>query len=332
MNLESTYLGLKLKHPLIAGASPLSDDLDKVRLLEDAGAAAIVMYSLFEEQIIHNTVGAEAHIDAYENSFSEAASYFPDTAIFDLDVDTYLGQLQKVKEACEIPVIASLNGTREGEWVNYATMMEHSGADALELNLYFLATDLDESAADLEDRCIRIVESVKEKISIPLAVKLSPFFTSLPHFANRLCAAGADGLVLFNRFYQPDIDTEELDIEPRLQLSNSPELLPRLRWLALLHERIEADLSISGGVHTGVDAVKALMAGAHSVQMVSALLLNGPSYIGDVHKELTAWMEEKEYSDLNDLRGCMSYLRCPDPEALERANYLRILKSWRPRW
>lgn len=329
MNLETNYLGLKLKHPLIVGASPLADDLDKVRALEDAGAAAITMYSLFEEQITHNTLGAESHISAYENSFSEAASYFPESDLFDLDVDTYLGQLQQVKDTCSLPVIGSLNGTREGEWVNYASLIQQSGADALELNLYFLATDLDERASELEDRCVRIVQSVKQQLSIPLAVKLSPYFTALPHFAKRLAEAGADGLVLFNRFYQPDIDANELDIEPRLHLSHSPELLPRLRWLALLHDRIGCDLSITGGVHTGIDAIKSLMAGADSIQLVSALLMNGPGYLSEVISEMKAWMEEKEYSDLDELRGCMSYLRCPDPDALERANYLRILKSWR---
>ncbi len=329
MQLETNYLGQKLKHPLIVGACPLSDDLDKVRACEDAGAAAITMYSLFEEQIVHNTVGAEAHIDAYENSFSEAASYFPNVDLFDLDVDTYLGQLQKVKDAVDIPVIGSLNGTREGEWVNYAKLIEQAGADALELNLYFLATDIDESASDLEDRCIRIVESVKDKIQIPLAVKLSPFFTALPQFATRLAVAGADSLVCFNRFYQPDIDTDELTIEPRLLLSNSTELRLRLRWLSLLRERVDTQLSVSGGVHTGIDAVKAVMAGADSVQLVSALLMNGPDHLGDVLTELKQWMEEKEYQSIDELRGCMSYLRCPDPEALERANYLRILKSWR---
>lgn len=329
MNLESNYLGLKLKHPLIAGASPLTDDLDKVRALEDAGAAAVTMYSLFEEQITHNSVGAQSHISAYENSFSEAASYFPDSDLFELDVDTYLGQLQKVKEVCSMPVIGSLNGTREGEWLNYASLIDQAGADALELNLYFLATDLEESAADLEDRCVRIVESIKQKLSIPLAVKLSPYFTALPHFAKRLSDAGADGLVLFNRFYQPDINTDELDIEPRLHLSNSPELLPRLRWLALLHDRIDCDLSVTGGVHTGVDAIKALMAGADSIQLVSALLINGPEYLADILGEVNTWMKDNDYQEVDDLRGCMSYLRCPDPDALERANYLRILKSWR---
>jgi dihydroorotate dehydrogenase (fumarate) len=329
MDLTTKYLGLELKHPLIAGASPLPDDLGKVRALEDGGIAAITMYSLFEEQITQNLVGSEAHIGAYENSFSEAASYFPEVDLLERGVEAYLDQLQRVKKAVSIPVIGSLNGTREGAWVNYASLIEEAGADALELNLYFLATDLEVTAAEIEDRCVRIVESVKKHIEIPLSVKLSPYFTALPQFAKRLKEAGADGLVLFNRFYQPDIDTDELDVRPKLDLSNSPELRLRLRWLALLSGRLEVDLSVSGGVHTGIDMVKSLMAGAHSIQMVSGLLLNGPSEIQQVLDELSEWMEEKEYSSLEELRGCLNYLRCPDPEALERANYMRVLKSFR---
>ena len=331
MNLETQYLGLKLKHPLIVGASPLTADLDKVRQLEDAGAAAITMCSLFEEQITQNILGSEAHIGAYENSFAEAASYFPEVNLLDRDVETYLDHLQKVKSSVDMPVIASLNGTREGEWVSYAALMEQYGADALELNLYFLATDLDESASDLEDRCLRIVEAVRSKISIPLAVKLSPTYTALPHFSKRLSAAKVDGLVCFNRFYQPDIDIEDLSVRPALDLSFSNELRMRLRWLALLSERVSCDLAVSGGVHTGVDAVKAVMAGAHAVQLVSTLLINGPARLGDVLSEMQAWMEEHEYESIDQMRGCMNYAHCPDPEALERANYMRVLKSWRPR-
>lgn len=329
MKLETKYLSLDLKHPIIAGASPLPDDLDKVRTLEDAGIAAITMYSLFEEQITQNIVGSEAHIGSYENSFSEAASYFPEVDLLERGVDAYLDQLQQVKDAVDLPVIGSLNGTREGEWVNYATLIEGAGADALELNLYFLPTDMDESSSVLEDRCIRIVESVKSRITVPLAVKLSPFFTALPHFAKRLAAAGADSLVCFNRFYQPDIDIEELDIKPMLDLSYSHELRLRLRWLAFLSGRIDAQLAVSGGVHNGLDAVKSLMAGADAVQIVSSLLINGPSQVQDMLDELTQWMEEKQYNKLEELRGCMNYLSCPDPEALERANYMRVLKSWR---
>ena len=313
----------------MAGASPLPDDLDKIRALEDGGIAAITMYSLFEEQITQNLVGSEAHIGSYENSFSEAASYFPEVDLLERGVDVYLDQVQKVKGAVDLPVIGSLNGTREGEWVNYAKLIQEAGADALELNLYFLPTDMDESAGDLEDRCIRIVESVKARITVPLAVKLSPFFTALPQFAKRLAAAGADSLVCFNRFYQPDIDTDELDIRPMLDLSYSHELRLRLRWLAFLSGRIDAQLAVSGGVHNGLDAAKSLMAGADAVQIVSSLLINGPEQVQIMLDELTKWMDEKEYTSLDELRGCMNYLRCPDPEALERANYMRVLKSWR---
>ncbi|TVP78614.1 MAG: dihydroorotate dehydrogenase-like protein [Puniceicoccaceae bacterium] len=329
MNLKTPYLGLELKHPIIAGASPLPDDLDKVRALEDAGIAAITMYSLFEEQITQNIVGAEAHVGSYENSFSEAISYFPEVDLLERGVEGYLEQLQRVKAAVDVPVIASLNGTREGTWVNYASLMEDAGADALELNLYFLPTDIEESASQLEDRCVRIVQAVKACIDIPLSVKLSPFFTALPHFAKRLAEAGADSLVCFNRLYQPDIDTDELDIRPKLDLSHSNELRLRLRWLAFLSGRIDMQLAVSGGVHTGHDVAKALMAGADVVQIVSTLLINGPGHFAEVLAELKQWVEEKEYNSLDELRGCMNYLRCPDPAALERANYMRLLKSWR---
>lgn len=329
MNLETEYLGLKLKHPLIAGASPLADDLFKVRRLEDAGAAAITMYSLFEEQITQNTVGSQTHVGAYENAFAEALSFFPGENVLERDVEAYLGQLQAIKQAVAIPVIASLNGNREGNWVTYARLMEDAGADALELNLYFLPNDIEESAAGLEDRCIRIVRSVKDQISIPLAVKLSPFFTSLPHFARRLTAAKVDGLVLFNRFYQPDFDIEALEVRPMLELSTSQELRLRLRWLALLSGRVHCDLSVSGGVHTGEDVIKSLMAGADSVQLVSCLLLNGPMHVGVLLEALQNWMLEHEYDSLEALRGSMNFARCPDPEALERANYMRVLKSWK---
>ena len=329
MNLQTPYLGFELKHPIIAGASPLPDDLDKVRALEDGGIAAITMYSLFEEQITQNIVGSEAHIGNYENSFSEAASYFPEVDLLERGVDVYLDQLQKVKAAVDVPVIGSLNGTREGEWVNYASLIESAGADALELNLYFLPTEMEESAAELEDRCIRIVQAVDARIQVPLAVKLSPFFTALPHFAKRLAAAGADSLVCFNRFYQPDIDVDELDIRPMIDLSHSQELRLRLRWLAFLSGRIDTQLVVSGGVHNGIDVAKALMAGADAVQIVSSLLINGPEQVKSMLDELCKWMEEKGYDSIDELRGCMNYLRCPDPEALERANYMRVLKSWR---
>ncbi len=329
MDFSTNYLGLDLKTPLTVGASPFADDLDKLREAEEAGAGAITMYSLFEEQITQNLVGKEAHIDSYENSFAEALSYFPDETLLERDVETYLEQLRKVKAAVSIPVVASLNGTREGDWVSYASLMERAGADAIELNLYFLPTDVEESAPVLEDRCVRIVRSVRDQLSVPLAVKLSPFFTALPHFARRLSEAGADGLVLFNRFYQPDIDTDELEVLPSLNLSHSHELLLRLRWLALLRNRVTAQLAVSGGVHTGIDAIKALMAGADCIQMVSSLLINGPVQLRYTLEEMERWLEENEYASLDILRGSMSYDRASNPDALERANYMRILNSWK---
>jgi dihydroorotate dehydrogenase (fumarate) len=331
MNLETNYLGLSLKNPLVAGASPLSDDVHKVRELEDAGIAAITMYSLFEEQITQNTVGADAHIGAYENSFMEAASYFPEAGLLDRGVDVYLEQLQRIKDAVDVPVIASLNGNREGPWTSYASLIEGAGANALELNLYCLATRLDESAGEMEDRYLRIVSSIRERISIPLVVKLSSAFTALPHFAKRLTESGANGLVLFNRFYQPDIDIDELEVVPSLKLSYSQELLERLRWLALLSGRMDCQLAASGGVHTGIDVIKALMAGAEVTQLVSTLLINGPAHVAEILKEMDDWLEAHEYTSLKELRGCMNYNSCPDPEGLERANYMRILKSWHPK-
>lgn len=328
MKLNTKYLGLDLKHPIIAGASPLPGDLNKVRELEDGGIAAITMYSLFEEQITQNMLGSGAYIDAYENSFSEAVSDIPGVDLLAQGVDSYLDQLQRVKEAVDVPVIASLNGVREGEWVNYATLMEEAGADALELNLYFLPSDLDEDAAELESRCIRIVESIKARISLALSVKLSPYFTALPQFAERLVDAGANGFACFNRFYQPDIDIDRLEICPKPDLSDSHELRLRLRWLALLSGRIKAQLAVSGGVHTGLDMVKSLLVGADTIQIVSTLLQNGPRRIEAMLSELKNWMEEKAYGSLDQLRGSMNYLRRPDPEALERANYMRVLRNW----
>lgn len=329
MNLETSYLGLHLKNPLIAGASPLPDDLDKVRQMEDSDVAAITMYSLFEEQISQNMVGGDSPSDAYGETFSEVVSNFSGGNLLEQDLEAYLTQLQAVKAAVEVPVIGSLNGVREGGWVTYARLIEDAGADALELNLYFLPSDMEESAAVLEDRCVRIVRAVSDQISIPLAVKLSPYFTALPHFARRLSGSGADALVLFNRFYQPDVDVESIQLKPTLDLSLSSELRLRLRWLALLSSRIQCQLSVSGGVHTGIDLIKAILAGADSVQMVSSLLINGPRQIESVLEEVRGWMEAHEHASLDSIRGALSFSRCSNPEALERANYLRIFKSWR---
>jgi dihydroorotate dehydrogenase (fumarate) len=329
MNLATTYLGCSLPHPLMPGASPLVDDLDMVRRLEDAGAAAIVMHSLFEEQIAaeeHAAVQVAAHGD----SFGEALSYLPGSPAFALGPDRYLEQLRRIRDAVAVPVIASLNGVTPGGWLEYARLLEQAGAHALELNVYHVATDPAETAAAVESRVLEVLRAVRAAVRLPLAVKLSPFYSAVAHLAHELDLLGADGLVLFNRFYQPDIDPDALEVVPALQLSDSSELRLRLRWLAILHGRVRPGLAASGGVHTGLDALKAVMAGADAVQLVSALLRHGPEHLAAVRADLTRWLEEHEYDSLAQARGSMSLLRCPDPVAFERANYLRVLESWRP--
>lgn len=329
MDLSTTYLGLELAHPLVAGASPLSDDMDSVRKLEDAGTAAIVMRSLFEEQIEGEYQGSFKHMEAHGDSFAEALSYFPRQDDFALYPGEYLEHLRRIKEAVDIPVIGSLNGKSDGGWLHYARLIEEAGADALELNIYYLATDSFEDADRIEQRALSMLRIVKESVKIPVSVKLSPFYTALANFASELSAAGADGLVLFNRFYQADIDIEELELSRSLHLSTPAELLLRLRWLAILSGRIESSLAASGGVHSAVDALKAMMAGAHSVQMVSVLLKNGPDYLRTIKRDLEIWLEEHEYDSVRQLQGSMNLLRSPDPEAYERANYMHILQTWR---
>lgn len=328
MDLSVRYLGLRLAHPLIAGASPLSGDLDMVRRLEDSHAAAIVLNSLFEEQITGEQLAMVSAMDEPGESFAEALSYLPSPSEFRLGPEEYLEHLARVKAAVAIPVIASLNGATPGGWLSAALLLEDAGADALELNVYQLATDPELLGADLEERILTMVASIKERVRIPLAVKLSPFHTSLAHFAARL-AESADGLVLFNRFYQPDIDIERLEVERTLHLSTAEELPLRLTWLAVLSAQLKISLAASGGVHTAFDAVKAMMAGAHVVQMVSALLQRGPEHLRLVHDELDRWISEHGYSSLAELRGSMNLSRCPDPAAYERANYMRMLLGWR---
>jgi dihydroorotate dehydrogenase (fumarate) len=329
MDLSTTYLGFHLPHPLMPGASPLVNDLDMVRRLEDAGAAAIVMHSLFEEQIVGEQLAAFSHIETYAGSFAEALSYFSDTNVFALGPDEYLNALRRIKEAVAVPVIASLNGTTLGGWLEFATRMQEAGADALELNVYSIATDLQDTAQDVERQVLEMLRAVKARVRIPVAVKLSPFYSALAHFAHQIEEAGADGLVLFNRFYQPDINVEELAVEHQLHLSDSTELLLRLRWLAILSGRVRVSLAVTGGVHTSLDAVKAVMCGAHAVQMVSALLQHGPDRLREVREGLATWLEEHEYDSLTQMQGSMSLVRCPDPKAYERANYVETLQSWR---
>ncbi|HEY6909608.1 MAG TPA: dihydroorotate dehydrogenase-like protein [Myxococcales bacterium] len=329
MNLKTEYLGLKLDSPLMPGASPLPDSLDMVRRLEDAGASAIVMRSLFEEQITREMTGKIYVVEAHEESFAEALSYFPKSSEFALGPDEYLDQLRSICEAVSVPVIGSLNGITARGWLDYARQIEETGADALELNTYYLATDPAEESLAVEARTLEIVRAVRAALRIPIAVKLSPFFSALPHFVRQLEEAGADGLVLFNRFYQPDIDVENLEAEPTLQLSDPSELLLRLRWLAIVAPSVGIPLAASGGVHSGMDAIKAVMAGASAVQVVSALLRKGPEHLKVMRAEMERWMEEHEYESLRQMLGSMSLAHCPDPNAFSRANYMRILQSWR---
>lgn len=327
MDLSTTYLGLELPHPLMPGASPLVDDLDTVRRLEDAGAAAIVLHSLFEEQLVGEELATLSALEGTAESNPEGLSYLPSAPGFRLGPDEYLEQVRRIKEAVSCPVIASLNGITPSGWLDYATLIEQAGADALELNTYHLAADLDESAVSVEMRTLDVLNVVQSKVQIPIAVKLSPYYSALGHFARQLVDAGAAGLVLFNRFYQPDFDMEQLEVGRHLRLSTSDELPLRLRWLASLSGRVPCALAASGGVHTGLDAVKAVSAGAHAVQLVSALLRHGPAHLGVVLQELTRWLEEHEYESLRQLQGSLSLDRCPDPRAYERANYVHLLQS-----
>ena len=329
MKLATTYLGLKLRNPVIVGASPFCDNLNMVCRLEEAGAAAIVMHSLFEEQINLEQRALHHHTESIAESSPEATSYFPQYDEFQLSPDHYVRQLGLLKAAVTIPVIASLNGTHLGGWTTYAKLLEDAGADAIELNLYQLATDPDTPGEEVERRILEIVRSVLETVRIPVAVKLSPFHSALPHFARNLDRLGVGGLVLFNRFYQPDFNIEELDVSPQLKLSDPSDLLLRLRWLAILSPHLQASLAASGGVHTAPDAIKAILAGAHSVQAVSALLKKGPSAIPLILSGLEAWMAEYGYTQIEEFRGALNHARCPDPAAFERANYIRILQSWK---
>ena len=329
MELATTYLGLPLKSPVMPGASPLVDQLDTVRRLEDAGAGAVVMRSLFEEQITNDQLAEFAHTENPAESTSEATSFFPQMEDYAFGPDRYLEQISRIKEAVDIPVIGSLNGVSLGGWIDSARLIQQAGADALELNVYYIATDPTESGSEVEQRTLDILQAVKESVTIPIAVKLSPFFSSPGHFAKQLDAMGAAGVVLYNRFYQPDIDIEELEATHRLGLSDSTELRLRLRWAAILHGHLKADIAVSGGVHTVEDIIKAIMCGANVVQVVSCLLKYGPSYIGSLINGVRHWLEDHEYESIDQMRGSMSLQHCPDPTVFERANYLRVLQLWK---
>jgi dihydroorotate dehydrogenase (fumarate) len=316
---------MRLAHPLIVGAGPLGDDLDRVRALEDAGASMIVLRSLYEEEITGEQMDGFLNTESHSESFAEAGTFSPDP-ISALGPEEYLDHLRMIKKAVDIPVIASLNGITPGGWISYAKLLEQAGADGLELHIYHAASDMTTSADEVERQAIQIVREVKQTLRIPVAVKLAPLLTAFAHFAKQLDTAGADGLVLFTRFHRVDIDVTELDVIRTLPLSDSSELPMRLRGTAALSGRIKASIGITGGVHTGLDVVKATMAGAHATQMVSALLRNGPNHLRTVRREVELWMEENEWESLNEMRGNMSLQRIPDPAAYERANFRMALR------
>jgi dihydroorotate dehydrogenase (fumarate) len=326
-DLSTTYACLALENPLVASSSPLARDIGKIREMEDSGAAAVILHSLFEEQVTIEEDMLNENLVRGTESFAEALSYFPDFNTFTFAPDAYVEHLRKVKETVDIPVIASLNGVSAGGWVRYAREMEQAGADGLELNIYFLNTDAAVTGRAIEERYIDLVKTVKKDIRIPVSVKLSPFFSSIPNIAGLISRAGADGLALFNRFYQPDIDPERLEVVPRLKLSTSDELLVRIRWVAILFGHIETDLAVTGGVHTSEDVVKSILAGASAVMTTSALLQRGISHLDELKSGLVAWMDKRGFESISQMRGAMSQKSVAEPAAFERANYMKLIGS-----
>jgi dihydroorotate dehydrogenase (fumarate) len=330
VDLTTTYLGLKLKNPLVASAAqPISDKVEKVKRLEEAGIAAVVMYSLFEEQIIHESLELDHYLSVGSEISPEVTSYYPQTGNFTLAPEAYIEAVNKTKKAVKIPVIGSLNGVSTGGWIKYARKIEEAGADALELNLYYLAVDPMITASELEDNYVTLVSDVCKSINIPVAVKLSPFLTAIPNIAKRLANAGAKGLVLFNRFYQPDIDLETLEVVPNLVLSNSNDMRLPLRWIAILYGRIQADLALTSGVHTAEDILKAVMAGASVSMMTSELLQKGFGRLPTILADIEKWMVDHEYNSIQQMKGSLSQKSIREPAAFERANYMKILNSFK---
>lgn len=328
IDLSTTYLGMNLKNPLMPSASPLSKSIDTVKRLEDHGAAAVVMYSLFEEQITHESDELDHYLSYGAESYVEAISYFPDLAHYNLGPQEYLEHIRKAKAAVDIPIIGSLNGVSSGGWIRYAKLIQEAGADALELNVYFIPTDPAISSTNVENMYLDLVQQLKASVRIPVAVKLTHFFSSLPHVASRLDQAGANALVLFNRFYQPDIDLENLEVVTNLSLSSSYELRLRLRWAAILFGNVKADLAITGGVHTAEDVLKCMMVGAKVAQMASVLLHNGVHVLDDLLIDLRRWLETHEYESIKQMQGSMSQRNVAQPAAFERANYMKVLNSF----
>jgi dihydroorotate dehydrogenase (fumarate) len=324
-------MGLNLRNPLVVSAcQPLSDEIGKIRHMEDAGAAAVVLYSLFEEQLRLETYELEHHLSTGTNSFPEALTYFPEPAQFQLGPEEYLEHIRKAKAAVNIPVIASLNGSTLGGWTEFAKQIQQAGADALELNIYYIPTDIHLTGAEVEKTYLDILKAVKSAVQIPVAVKLSPFFSNMANMAVQLDEAGADALVLFNRFYQPDLDIDQLEVQPSVLLSTPQALRLPLRWIAMLHGRVRADLAATSGVHTSRDALKMLMVGANCVELASALLARGIDHLRVVEQGMRDWMTEHWYDSVAQLQGSMSQMKCPDPSAFERSQYMRALANYKP--
>jgi dihydroorotate dehydrogenase (fumarate) len=333
MNLTTRYLGMQLAHPIVASASPLSHTLDGVKLLAQAGASAIVMYSLFEEQMgQHIHLAVKYHVEDDSAEYDEVVRYFPNMYDYNVGPEEYLEQIRRAKEAVDVPIIGSLNVTSAGDWVHYARWVEQAGADALELNVYYVPARMRITSPDVEQRFVDVLCEAKKRVRIPIAMKLTPYLSAPADLARRLSECGADALVLFNRFYQPDIDLGTLTVAPRIALSRSEELRLPLHWIALLYKRVRADLAITTGVHTYEDVLKGLMAGAQATMMASALLRNGPSHIRKVLRDVEGWLEQHNFDDLSGLIGCMSEMDVVANEAHERANYIKTLNSWRANW
>lgn len=330
MDLRTTYMGLQLAHPLVPSASPLSYTLDGIRRLEDAGAAAVVVHSLFEEQIEGESHILDHYLSYGAHSFAEALDYFPEMQRYNVGPHSYLELISAAKASVNIPLIASLNGISTGGWIDYAKLMQEAGADGLELNIYYIPVDPALDSATVEQTYLDIVRNVKASVSIPVAVKVGPYFSAFANMAARLCTAGADALVLFNRFYQPDIDLEALEVMPNLVLSSPHEMRLPLRWVAVLYGKIEADIAVTSGVHSHIDAIKAIMSGATVTMLASELLRNGVKRIGDMRADLQSWMEDHEYESVEQMRGSMSQRNVANPDAYVRANYIKVLQSWRP--
>lgn len=329
MDLSTTYLGLDLKNPVVPSASPLSYTLDGMKRLEDAGAAAIVMYSLFEEQIAHEAAELDHYLNYGKESYAEALTYFPEPHEYNVGPDEYIEQVHKAKQSLGIPVIGSLNGISTGGWIRYAKNIEDAGADALELNVYYIPTHPDVTSSEAEDRYLEVLHEVRRAVRIPVSMKLSPYFSAMTHMAKRFEYGGANGLVLFNRFYQPDIDLDVLEVKPNVVLSTPDAMRLPLRWIAILYGRVKLSLAATSGIHSAEDVIKMVMAGADVTMMCSALLKNGPEYLGKVLTDLDQWLLEHEYTSIQQMKGSMSQKSVADPAAFERANYVKALQSFK---